>query len=660
MASESWTAFSDLGSLLQALSAVLPRGELFPREVIRISDLPGWLAAPIPNEKRADLELLSQQCGWQAQFSGQLRGVKVPLAGLLYGLFRYVDINEEALRGGYPQQREYVLGVQNKDQARLVLEILTENLTRGIRVRPVEVPVARPGRNGAAPLELLWVVHGPVPRPALEQAWRVWWGPAARGRDHNHLYTEWPYEFSVPAECLERIDWGTQGALILLSREAPQQVTVSVPEGSKRLEDLIAVGEVQVRQQEVVSLPAAGPGAASFPLQLRLVRNPRPLTPAERIRDLEREIRAKQEAIRRLEEEAEDDPYLPPAYDPLFLYHANPGEIPEELRRLLLECCDREELRSLRYQRIDAASFPPGAVPRGQALHVLTTASVLAGGSREGQSLWLREYAPYEGQVYQLRQDWANFGLRLFLPDDGRRLELYPDLKPGREAAWKLGQGLLPPTAKQSLARGWGGRQRPHRCSDSCILLVPTGTSTLCACRLRVDLFQPLISAFNWECSVEVATPDPRTVQGESARARARLQEALKRDLTSSVQQAIDQQLPARQEELIKDLERIAGELNERLGQRTEIQAHLDQLGTQLNAIRDLLNGLRSARDKLAALLGQVSRDVKQCRTDFDATQKLAEDLDRLRKSISHLTLPVPRKNKRKTPDRGGGHAGVR
>src|SRR5207249_3260065 len=113
---------------------------------------------------------------------------------------------------------------------------------------------------------------------------------------------------------------------------------------------------------------------------------------ANRITELSQEIEAK-EAIRdqmlRRREPAEAIEVSP---EPLFLIAETPdlyGEVPDELRRLLLEWADQaEDLRSLYYMKLEPATLPEGLFLRGSPIHVLTTGAAL--GMKESGAVGVR------------------------------------------------------------------------------------------------------------------------------------------------------------------------------------------------------------------------------------------------------------------------------
>ncbi len=625
-AAPKYAIFDHLGHLFQVLTCTLG-----PADGHDGNGQPGLLPATayllkgssrtavlVDAKLAKSLERLARQGNWAIEFTNVLGPSEaVDLSQFVSGGWKYVDVAQQSLELADPNQNEYLLGAANERQSQAVLDQLLAAEIRGIRVRPV---IAEPSGQ-KSPLSALWLVQGRrPPQAAIDAAWRTWWGPKTRTRQENSMYVQWPLDLQFPPELLDCLDRKVAGSMVLLSPENPAEIVVRLDPGLPPAEDLINVAEVVVERKTPQVLAGGSTPALQFPVHLRLVSRSRPVSAAERLRDLKMEIDVKKRTCSRLEQEIkEDNPYAPPFYEPLFLYIAPRGEVPEQLRRLLIECCDQRELRSLRYLRTELRYLQgkgdQGANGGGEPeedLHLLTTDTALTSPDRDGKNFWLKEYQPGQRCVFRLLPEWQQQGLRLFVPDDQRRLDLYPDIGPGPVAAQRLAAGLLPP----------GGAGRDH-----CVLLVPREGGQLTAYSFRIQDFRPLIENSGWKCQVEMAPRPGPAITGVSLAAQQNLLDSTTAAYRAAVQGTantlwrqetarLEADLAARQTKL-KDLatqieksaQQVKGEIENR---EAQLQQQRNRLGQLAAGFGEIDRGLGLLKPDLHSLLGQLATDQKK------------------------------------------------
>jgi hypothetical protein len=190
-----------------------------------------------------------------------------------------------------------------------------------------------------------------------------------------------------------------------------------------------------------------------------------------------------------------------------------------------VEWCDQSELASLRYLKLPAEQlFPPRSeadreMRQNEEVHLLATSSVNGPPARDSRHVWLQEYAPREGVAFRLLEEWAVFGLRLYVPDSRDHLELYPNMNPGKEAARRLAQGLF------------AGQPIDLSRNRFCALLQSAVGRQLIARTIDGDAFQPLITAFPWRCALDVAPLVSEVARKQAAQAREDLLQQIKAGL---------------------------------------------------------------------------------------------------------------------------------
>jgi hypothetical protein len=637
-----WVVLGTPGTLMEALMAVCGNGHPFPATVVRCA---AGLAVQLPTALAANIQQQAEHRGWsvsvqaEAEWSAESR----PLAEVLEVGLERVDVNALAFADQGELPEEYILGCNSPQNAQRVLAILLAAHVRGLQVRPLNTTTRADGHP-----YLFWHVRGGAPvRPALEASDRVWWGPSSPPRSEPRVFTQWPYRLVCDPGVLERMPWGVEHGLALLSATAPRLIAVPVEPCDPPFVGLPAVADFRVDQQTAVVVEPAETADTPFEVELQLVSNPKPWDPAERIKEVTLEIQYRQGLLERLQDQIGPDSLAgPPVYEPLFIYLTNPGEIPIALRRLLVEWCDQPQLRDeVLYARLDSRSLPLPFHYANKNTHLLATRTAVRGHpGRDGQSEWLRDYEPInDGLTYRVLPEWLPFGPRIFIPDDDRRLELYPELRPelypefrpGQDAGRRLAEALLPPGADAD---------------DYLILFLEhysalNSRSRAVAVPLRKTQFCPLIEVMPWKCSAEVGM-QPATVEGESERAAYALLERIEAAVAEAVSGAATTRVAQVCEEFCRQFQRIDQKLRQRLDQAANKQKQFD---SDLQRRMAVLRGLQAELTVLDQHLVKSHDAVAEVRARFlplldqleaaSATQQRgAASLDSARRAAEQLS----------------------
>src|SRR6185295_2325733 len=390
-----------------------------------------------------------------------------------------------------------------------------------------------------------------------------------------------------------------QAAYALLSKDAPDYLILR-----RRGEDLVfreiqEVARLTTGPAQVTDVSATSPPERpTLEVRIRLVEDEPRSRLASRANEMAREIEAKrlihEQMLRRLDG---SEPVVA-TLEPLFLYGERPfakGEIPFELRRLLVEWADLEaDLRSLYYINLRAEQLPKGRFLEKSSVHVLTTGAALGitESGHVGVRLW--EYTP-GALCFNLRPEWADFGVRVFTPDHNYP-EIYPDMRPGRVGATRLAEALLP-----------GGT--PDAGSKWIALLFPDGEGQLHVVRLRIADFMPLCDAWQWNCRLNVQPEEPALAAGLATNTLLQVWSSVGLSFQASLQAEAQRRLDALLPPVLADITRLDGEV------------HAIQL--RLKSQHKLVQDLRGEEASLNATVATSRRTAAEV---ADALQRLRDD----------------------------------
>lgn len=517
---KSVAVFSDFGSLLSFCSAALTRKEYLPETVRYVAGKSGDIAVELESHHAAAVRRFSEGVDRPISFLEKLpQGSDVATTQHMLGYLQPVDPDSFRHRGRRRQDIKYLLGARTPAEAQRIYDVLNHARSRDVQVRPL---MAAPrGEEHAANHVLFSVTGGPPPRAAMDCAGRTWWGPAVRLPHGVEVYTQFPFVFDFPYEHLGRILWKPDPGIVLVGVDAPQILSIDIPQGCRSFEEVIAFGRTETNEAKSLSAQIAGSPATQLSIHLSLAPGRRRKSDTERIEQLGREIEAKTKAremlLRRSEEAARPRPL---AFEPLYLYRTEKNEIPPEIAQLLVEWCDERELQTLRYLKVNAAEFYDRKDDdSGYELHLLTVDTALSGQVvRDARHVWLSDYRPGRGETLRLIDDWARLRLRMFIPDDDSRLELYPEFTPGPEAARRIASGLA------------GKLSGPT--DKTCFLLLPNAQGDMHVRRVEAGEFRPLVDAVKWDCAVDVEHLVKRVAHRQSREVRHDLVEQFRDNLT--------------------------------------------------------------------------------------------------------------------------------
>jgi len=479
----------------------------------------------------------------------------------------------------------------------------------------------------------------------LRQAARVWWGPLTI--DPSEVYIEWPWSLELAPWLLERIDWGEEGPVVLLSHPdldgsaaentgtEPEVLVMKRPDQLLGFSPLIDVTNLHARTRPArVAEAILVPPNQEFEVELKLIGRSSGSEKVDRIKELRNEIKTLQLLLARLQDQnpgpGNIDDFVP---EPLFLYQGRSarglGEgamLPDALQRLILEWTDQPgDLGRLRYQCLAPGTLPGEMVSPDEQVHVLTTSGAIENTTAaERVSLRLRNYRPTEGGIvaFDLLTEWAEFGLYLFVPQ-GQHLRLYPEMTANEFTATKLAGALLPPDADRSR---W------------CVLLTRV-EDRIQVCRLRREKFQPLVKTFEWACAIDVAVPN--TWREEIDRFAPTVDDYFVKSIeksftTAGSRKAVDR-LQACREELEKDFAQKSKKLEEEFKTRNvllekEHKARLDDLKQraeeQIKQAEQRHQNLNRVEEQLMALakeehtLQELLREAAARRAEIQRSQK--------------------------------------
>ncbi len=638
----TFAEFTDLGHLVLGLHVWAGGDAPFPAHVLQVGD-GRWLVELDPQERPVEAiqELLEglrlntedPELGWSVQVraaAGYPPGEWVPLAAVVDGTWVYRDPqrrgqgaeNPALARGLDPSQEgtRYILAARDREGAQRLLDTLTESLAMGIQAFawPQEV-------TPAGEFRYFWMVTSnspPVPYSVLTAADRAWWGPLTSRP--CQVFIQWPFCLDLAPRVLQRITWGPENSIVLLSNpeeigEEPSVLVVSNPQPANRFSPLIDVASLQIREPIPPPAQVQGqPPEVEFDVHLRLVEGPEVVRRAERVTDLKQEIRSMQLLLARLEGQPglgrSAGETLP---EPLYLYLGepprDPGEpamLPTPLQRLSMEWTDQpRDLGHLRYLQLAPGSLPEHMVGTQRTVHVLTTGAALGEPGEEPGAdmvgLRLRDYRPEGGGLRQfhLLPEWARFGLRIFVPA-GQGLRIYPEIPVCSLAADKLAAVLLP-------------AEEPER-DKWCILLSRLREGQTQVCRIRGP-FRKLVEAARWNCHLEVALPEDwsqKVEQYTSGRVDELFVESMERAFQQATSRKVEERLEHLRQEVARQME----------------NQHRTELSEVSDRARNLSMDIRTRREWLE----NVERECQKVRTEALELARLRTDFDSLCQRLDH------------------------
>jgi archaellum component FlaC len=631
---EDYIIFEDFKHLMEAL-CYCPGIQRFPASVWKTSEIQ-WA---INNHLLDGIQKFDERCeqfGWRAQRSSVADPAnngwqEHKLRDMLSSKWNYRDplfLNRDRERGEHEDndsliipydpadsKTQYLLGAKDEQGAQELLHALTHLLTVGIEAVPF--PLAGAGTD--SPFRYFWKIRSGRPNyEVLKMAERAWWGPVSYdglGEGELEIFEEWPYHLELPAKCLHKIDWGEAAGVVLLSREEPQVLVTRAPEDFTIFEPLEELSNLEVKTQRTIEMQrvSENEGAEiSFEVELKLV-NQDPHRALERsINDLDLDIRAKglmRDAMRQRAQLRNLDTFVP---EPLLLYIVSGDEVPLGLRYLLAEWTDqREDIGALRYQKIEAASWPGGPFKKGETIHVMTTARALDGEGNSNVGLQLREYRFARYEAFDLLPDWADCDLRLFVPHR-LHLSLYPEFRPGEVAVKKLAQALFP--ADHTDPGKWVG------------LLMPSNDGRITAIQLAAASFKPLKDSFQWDCKIDLG--NRISTSEKQIAARDTIIESIDGALVTGVVNAATARLKVREDILMKSLETAATRMDNRQEVVTNLQIMMDDQQALFNHLQEFMTVLNSSEHR-------AGRSIEPARKLVQALQDKMKEIDELEKKLN-------------------------
>lgn len=485
------------------------------------------------------------------------------------------------------------------------------------------------------------------PRAAFDAAGRAWWTSAAERDRGSPVFLPYPYKCDLSRDDLDRIDWDVDRGFVLLNPDDGPYL-VPIADDAPATLPLIGVAAVTADPRPAAVIEPDDEPRAGFDVTLRLVPRDRAGSPTarilERIRELDLDIDQRRQLVDRLTGELTlESDSLPTFYTPLFAYRDR-GEVPVELRRLVVEWADQKALRELQYARIRADSLP-ARIAAGCDFHVLLTPTGVTGRpEQDGRDLWLREYAPTDGYRFDLHPSWVSHDLRLFLPDEAdRRMDLYPEidgglfaeLRPGGMAAERLGHALCP----------------TGQPADHLFLLFP-GTATepaVTAVRVPKAAFRPLVASFPWRCGVIVPDASAEAVLHDLPALTDAFIDGLDDAFRDALGSIGARRIAERQEDFGREIRKVNAEFDDRRRRLNENRDRFDreykQRQEQLENLRKRLAELDDLLFKAGATVGFALAEGAALRTplrdtaaDAERTRLYLEQLTKLTADIGQLT----------------------
>ncbi|HXM46110.1 MAG TPA: hypothetical protein VN924_33065 [Bryobacteraceae bacterium] len=609
--------FPQLRDLIQALNLCTESDSLFPESVL-VASGKGWA---IPESMLSGFDDMARRHAWAHRrvkapppdgevqsFASVVGGSWVPLDPYRRR-FNGAPRDAEIVVDPFEPNTEYIVAARTGEEAQSLLDALLSHTCGECRAVPLCVSAAAAAPK--QPFQYFWSLSGNrPPDAALRMAPRAWWGPAGSSRNFDILM-EWPYGLGVPDRVLQRIAWGSLQSVVLLSRSAPQTLILSAAGGGNPRIPLIETGDLRPARRTVIPVAAQTP-PVRFRVNLRLAeRHPkRPLR--VRIRQLEREINERSLEIQRLQGDIDDDSgeFDP---EPLFFYYsADESEVPDEIRRLLVEWTDQPgDLDCVQYQKLDATRFPKGLDQPYRVAHVVTTSMAL-GDEQKDPTIGFRlsAYVPQLGARTRFEQlrDWAKKGLRIMVPH-ARDLEVDPRFRPCPSSVEKLGAALS---------------DNGHT-ANSLFVIVPNPDGGLLSFGIPVDGFRPIARAFDWDCQVEAAAAPSHVLDTLLPQAREALLTGLEGALDLAVREEGGRRLEARRNALRSELNSESARIQTR-------RQRLDQFHKDTHdavASQELDTALRQLRESAAQLRETAS---------LSSPEELSRSLARLQEVTAALS----------------------
>lgn len=642
----SHALFSQPCHLLNALH--LSNGSIsFPFHVLKTHDK--LLSVPLHLVGGDHFDHLCKQHGWKATVEPKPpKGETIPLYQVLSmtDCWRPRDLSQDMVNSDGHSSTNYLLGARDQEHAQQLVDFLTGLLVPEIRATPL---ILENVNGTASPLfKFFWLVS--LARPLLipfqtaQGAWRE-----INGGGSRRVFVDWAHELMVDIDYLDKINWGANEPVVLLShtepnvpqsqRFIPDVLILRQPTSSPSFADLIAVANLQVGTPHILELqPQQNQRAPlQFNVQVRLEDGNSDFALADRISKLTDEINAKsaiRDQLLRRRADSSHDRWMP--QEPLYLY-LDDSEMPFALQRLLVEWTDQaEDLRALQYQRLTTNEWPEDVRDYygSNDIHVVTTPFALGQSGPLDLGVRLREYPPRGQYVsFDLLSEWEHFGLRLFAPHD-RHVHLYPEFQPSEVAASKLAQAILGKDA--------AGKARSPR--EWVALLVPAQSGRICPILLRIKKFQPLLASFEWNCRFDFMTIAASSGEQIVNRRQKLVQEQVKQ-ITSDSAESILQEAQARinqqEQAILADLQRIEQEIADRKKRITIHQQTINQLLPLVNNLEQLLSNISEWCNKLLQRLSNLSQEGKQTTGKINRITELKTDLDTQNREIEQVRQAI-------------------
>jgi hypothetical protein len=605
----------------QFLQALMLRPPL-PKEVLRFPD--GWGMQVDDRDSEAAITILQRQFGWEMTWV-ESGGTPVPIFEILSGIWDYRDplngppVAAPILAGAHPggvyydisdedNDYEYLLGARDEAESQKILNSLQRNLVRGVSGTPLLLAPTEP----PCPFVFFFLVRWKHPEPfVFERAGRAWWGPIVRNR--VRVYLEWPYSVSIPAAALDEIPWPQDATHVLLSRDSPSCLILKRRKAGEAFHGGIAeIARLTAEGADVRRVEATQPpDRPNLRVRIQLTERAPQYRLNDRINELGVEIEAKTQIRAQLEKRLELQEESLAATEPLLLFPEQlPGKIPYELRRLLVEWADLDEdLQSIYYASLNSAQLP-GFQP-GSRVHAVTTGRALDRDSNQ-VGVRLREYAS-ESRPFELRPEWASFGLKLFCPAENHP-ELYPDMRPGRIGAMRLAEALLPSGS-------------PDPMKDWIVVLMQPPDGPLHAMQLRNADFQPVCDAWQWNCRVNLEVDAVRAGQTWARETIPAAVDSFRNSLQGAVRSEATRLLDPLLNQVRSEIQRLSGEVARIQGELADEQAFLKRLSAETPVLRRAAQGCRDAANRAVGLARSLQAGGQTLQDSLEKLVGLAREV---------------------------------
>lgn len=583
--------FKSPDELLTALTLWIPEPDPLPSELLQHDDL-GWTPEQNKLQPLSRFQELLAQFDFDVHLAPVPEGVvRIRTTALLASVsWDYCDpVGTTALRGGLQQlpldgewafldrgerHLQFLLAARDRDGAKRILDAMSAFQADGVQA----APLARESIAGAGcPYGFFWQLTLDRPHPLVfSAADRVWWGPVGHGR--VGVFFEYPYRPRLTDELRRRLphrmQWSQENGTVLFGPHAPRLLELSRAPDGRRFGTYLGMVELSADPAAVCQPVVARqePTRSKFRVEIRLGRRAPEAEARLRIDSLRREIAGKARLLDRLTGPvARSEPNDDRVPEPLFLYpHRTSGsDLPEPLRRLLIEWSDQPEtLGSLAYAILQGSDLPSHLFSRETCsrVHVLTTFGAL--GCSSGcvdTAAALLDYAPWTAGSWPLNLSrvWAAQGLRLFTPA-GRHVSLYPNLRPTPLSAERVAAAILDRLARAP--------------KNPLYLLLPGMGPLPQFLVLDADDFQPFRDAFNWVLDLDFQAVVAPYVQPLQQRLLPALTAAIDNDITTAAQREAKSRVGPAVEGLREDVAALQEQIDGRKQRLREAQREAQEL----------------------------------------------------------------------------------